>query len=311
MSRTPNTPAAPADMPELVPTKVAELVAMQNAAPSQGDMDAVLAAGIDLGRIEAMDFVATVATSAIIQIYENVKKSKAWSFLRNPKSSDGSNFQSLDEFCTVKLGKSYKRLQDITLNRSLIGQEAFEQAERLGLRQRDYNAIKSLPAPDQELVRRAVEEAQSREEVLSLLQELAAKHGKERAELTQALNEERLERAATQDLLDKKNKRIDTLEAERKKLSRAPANEQHKALKAEASNVATEARALIFGPLAQAVQLLTSTHNDALFAAALLGEVQRELTLLRDAHGLPDVSSAQELQQAADVAAWGNDNTAA
>lgn len=34
MSRTPNTPAAPADMPELVPTKVAEIVAAQDAATS-------------------------------------------------------------------------------------------------------------------------------------------------------------------------------------------------------------------------------------------------------------------------------------
>lgn len=34
MSRTPNTPATPADLPELVPTKVDEIVAMQDAAPS-------------------------------------------------------------------------------------------------------------------------------------------------------------------------------------------------------------------------------------------------------------------------------------
>lgn len=124
-------------------------------------------------------------------------------------------------------------------------------------------------------------------------------------ELRKAIREERLEKAATQDLLDKKNKRIDTLEAERKKLSRAPANEQHKALKAEASGVATEARALIFGPLTQAVALLTGQHSDALFAAALVGELQRELTRLHDEYQLPDVSSAQELQQAADVAEWG------
>lgn len=69
--------------------------------------------------------------------------------------------------------------------------------------------------------------------------------------------------------------------------------------------MATEARALIFGPLTQAVALLTGQHSDALFAAALVGELQRELTRLRDEYQLPDVSSAQELQQAADVAEWG------
>jgi hypothetical protein len=126
-------------------------------------------------------------------------------------------------------------------------------------------------------------------------------------ELRKAVREERAERAATQDLLDKKNKRIDALEGEKKKLSRAPASEVLKSLKAEASACATEARAIVFGPLAQAVNQLCSVHDNALFAAALLGEVQRELNLLRDAFSLPDVSSAQELQQAADVAEWGKD----
>ncbi|PAT41189.1 hypothetical protein CK623_02815 [Vandammella animalimorsus] len=89
----------------------------------------------------------------------------------------------MDEFCEVKLGKSYKRLQAIAANRNLIGQEAFEQAEKLGLRQVDYNAIKALPAPDQELIRRAVEEAKSRDEVLDVLQELAARNAKAREKL--------------------------------------------------------------------------------------------------------------------------------
>ena len=303
MSRTPNTPATPADLPELMPTKVAEIVAMQNAAPSLSDQDALVMLGRQIGQIEAAAFIGNISDGVMLSAYENVKKSKTWMRLESQKT--GNTFPSLDAFCQERLGYSARRLAQITGNRDLIGKEVFVQAEALGLRQVDYSAIKSLPAPDQELIRRAVEEAQSRDEVLSLLQELAAKHGKERQDLTKSLEEERLEKAATQDLLDKKNKRVDTLEAERKKLSRAPANEVLKSLKAEASGVATEARALIFGPLTQAVELLTGTHNDALYAAALVGELQRELNLLRDAYQLPDVSSAQELQQAADVAEWG------
>ncbi|WP_238945189.1 hypothetical protein [Allofranklinella schreckenbergeri] len=122
------------------------------------DKDEVFAAGVDIGRLEALDFVATVANSAILPIYESIKKSKGWRYIRNPKSSNGSNFESLEEFCQVKLGKTYGRLQHLLSNRNLIGQEAFEQAEKLGLRQVDYNAIKALPAPDQELIRRAVNE---------------------------------------------------------------------------------------------------------------------------------------------------------
>lgn len=163
-------------------TKNVEL--MQNASISDANADAILAAGIDIGRLQALDFVATVANSAIIPIYENVKKSKTWRFLVNPNSSNGSKFTSLDEFCEVKLGKTYGRMQHLVANRNLLGQEAFEQAEKLGLRQVDYNAIKALPQPDQELIRQAVEESSSRDEVLGLLQELAAKHAKEKQELS-------------------------------------------------------------------------------------------------------------------------------
>ncbi|WP_156106126.1 hypothetical protein [Comamonas aquatica] len=55
---------------------------------------------------------------------------------------------------------------------------------------------KPCPPPDQELLRRAVEEAQSRDEVLDLLQELAARHGKEKEALNQQVEESELEHAA-------------------------------------------------------------------------------------------------------------------
>ena len=61
----------------------------------------VLATGIDLGRLEAMDFVATIANSAILAIYENVKKSKAWRLLRNPESGDGRHFSGLSIPCAT------------------------------------------------------------------------------------------------------------------------------------------------------------------------------------------------------------------
>ena len=104
----------------------------------------MLAAGIDIGRLEALDFIAVTANIAALSIYENVKKSKAWRHLRNPQSAVHGNFESLEEFCQVKLGKSYRRLQTIASQRNALGQDAYEQVERLCLREVDYNAIKSL-----------------------------------------------------------------------------------------------------------------------------------------------------------------------
>lgn len=281
---------------------VAQTVAAADALPAMHDaMDEVLAAGIDLGRLEAMDFIATVANSASLAIYENVKKSKGWRLLRNPKSCDGRNFESLEEFCEVKLGKSYRRLQELSAAKGLIGQEAFEQAERLGLRQRDYNAIKTLPAPDQELVRRAVEEAQSRDEVLDLLQELAARHAKEKQTLA-------AEHQATQALLADKSEallrradEVERLQSDLRLIKTAPPDKVVQKLLEEAGIHLETAKGAIGGVVRASVQALMEhsfTHAGERGQAArqeaarMLGELMAELRKLRDEFAVPGVNAA-------------------
>jgi hypothetical protein len=274
---------------------------------AEQEKDEAFAAGVDLGRLEALDFIATVANSAILPIYEKVKKSKAWMHLRNPQSSNGSNFESLEEFCQIKLGKTYGRLQHLVANRNLIGQEAFEQAERLGLRQVDYNAIKTLPAPDQELVRRAVEDAQSRDEVLDLLQELAARHAKEKEALTQQVEEGKLEHAAVVKRLEVVTEQKEKAEARAARIAVMKPDEAFTELKTEATRVNSDALGAIRGGVRQVLVKLAEAPEggeQSIFAASLIGELQAELNALREEFGLPDIASAAERELAADTAQW-------
>ena len=133
----------------------------------------IFEAGINIGRVEAFDFMATVANSSIIVTYENVKKTKAWKYLRN---GDGRHFQSLEEFCEVKLGKSYRRMRELSANRKLIGEAAFEQAEKIGLRQSDFRAIKALPPNQQEIIRKGLEDGADLETVKSALHSLSKEY---------------------------------------------------------------------------------------------------------------------------------------
>lgn len=302
MARTKDTPMTPADMPEILPAKTAELIALQNAAPSKDQMDAVLAAGIDLGRIEALDFVITVSNSAILPIYENVKKSKAWQFLRNPNSAHGNHFESLEEFCDVKLGKSYARLRAIAANRNLIGHDAFDQAEKMGLRQVDYNAIKTLPAPDQELIRQAVG-TQSRDEVLDLLQELAGRHALVAAELTKGLTEAKAELEATDKLMANKNAQIDKLS---RRIAKSTPDDVLAELQKESTALMNDALGCVRGQIRNAFTAIKN-HSDAdhsIFMAGLVGQLQADLVALREEFNLPDVSTARAQELAAEVAQW-------
>ena len=212
---------APAVAPEILPAVVDVLEKAQDAALSHPQVDRVFALGVDIGRIQSMDFVATVALSVMLSVYENVKKSKAWQEMRNPKSATHGAFESLEEFCEDKLGKSQRRIQTLIQNRDTIGQDAYEQAESLGLRQVDYNAIKALPAPDQELIRQAVG-SQSRDEVLDLLQELAARHATEKKALSAKLAESSQELATKQKRIGTYHDRVVALQDELDELKDAP-----------------------------------------------------------------------------------------
>ena len=226
-------------------------------------MDEVLTAGIDLGRLEALDFIAVTANTASLAVFENIKKSKAWRFLRNPQSADSANFESLEQFCEVKLGKSYRRLQTLLGQKGLIGQQAFEQGERIGLRDTDYNAIKALPAPDKELIRRAVEEAQSRDEVLDLLQELAVRSTKEKEALKAEVDDARDQAAELSDSKKVLEGTVKTLRQQARQFAEATPDEQADILRTKAQGLVAELEAQACGPLFQSLQALMSHGEDA------------------------------------------------
>nr|DAS90615.1 MAG TPA: hypothetical protein [Caudoviricetes sp.] len=309
MPRPPKAPAAPAESPEVLPAVASRIEAAQDAALTAAETDDVFAAGIDVGRLEALDFITTVGTSALLSVYENLKKSKGWRHMRNPASSDGRNFESLQEFCFVKLGKSYQRFQELAANRNLIGQQAFEQAERIGLRQVDYKAIRALPAPEQELVRRAVEESASRDEVLGLLQELAARSAQKEQELRAQVRQEQQERAATEQRLSVVRQQKEQAEEKAALIATLPPDEKLQQLRQEAAALAAQAEGLVLGSLRQALLALEahagsdgSDVGSAAFMAGLLDQVQAQLDALRAEFDLP--AAVGHEGAGADAAAW-------
>lgn len=284
-------------------------------------MDAVLETGVDIGRIQAFEFIATIANSAAIAVYEKVKKSKAWAYLPNPKNCDASPFTSLDEFCEVKLGKSYRRMQELTANRNTLGQEAFEQAEKLGMRQIDYNAIKALPAPKQEIIKEALSEGADLETVTRALRQLAAEDQREIEHLTHekdALtkkNSELVANLATKERqLADKNTKLDELDA---KLSGRPMPTRNEfgdviptatpeetaiELREEATQEAFSVEAAIMGSLRPIIGSLiehgranNQSHED--FIVGLLCQIETSISALRGQFLLKDKPDGEDLPE--------------
>ena len=215
-------------------------------------------------------------------------------------ASMGIRVITIDEserFLTALAGVS-----DPEQKRKIIGREfirSFEQAERIGLRQVDYKAIRALPAPEQELVRRAVEESASRDEVLGLLQELAARSAQKEQELQAQVRQEQQERAATEQRLSVVRQQKEQAEERAALIATLPPDEKLQRLRQEAAALAAQVEGLVLGNLRQALLALSQAHagsdgaaGSAAFMAGLLAQVQAPLDALRAEFDLPDVAGA-------------------
>jgi hypothetical protein len=154
----------------------------------------------------------------IIETAIKVRESKQYKGLPYIRDGVSGNISTFDEFCEVFLGKTGRRIRDLINNHNLLGEDLYEQAERLGFRQRDYNALKALPADDRVLIAQAIE-AEDLDKALDMMQTMAARHFREKEEVSKQLAEKDLSLEAkdrvisdkTQEL-NKKSERIARLE---------------------------------------------------------------------------------------------------
>lgn len=142
-----------------------------------------------IGRIEAAQFMETVSTKMIVETALNVRDSKKYKGLPYI-GNDGKTetISTFDEYCEKYLGKTGRRVRDLINNYNQLGPELYEQAERLGFRQRDYNALKALPADDRLLIAQAIEE-ENLDKALEIMQEMAAKHHREKEATSKQIEE--------------------------------------------------------------------------------------------------------------------------
>jgi hypothetical protein len=175
-----------------------------------------------LGRIEAANFFTTVGDKLIAETALNIRDSKQYKGL--PYKDESGNIRQVGdfpEFCKVFLGKSYTRTMELISNHNLLGADLYEQAERIGFRQRDYNALKSLPADDKLIIAQAIE-SEDLDKALDLMQQLAAKHQREK-ETTEKQLDELVKSVGAKDSvikgkseeLDKKNEQLARLQLEK------------------------------------------------------------------------------------------------
>jgi hypothetical protein len=123
-------------------------------------------------------------------------------------------------------------------------------------------------------------------------------------ELRAHLREAKAEKEATDKLLADKNAKIDKLS---RHIAKSTPDQVLLELQKESTALMNDALGCVRGQIRQAfIAIKNHTEDDhSVFMAGLLGQLQADITALREEFNLPDVSNAADAALAAEVAQWG------
>lgn len=294
MPRTPHQPAELGDSAGPMPDGHAITLAEERET-ADIERDAAFEAAKTVGQIEALLFSATVAEKAIVETFLKLKQNKAYRAIQF--RDDAGNLRrvaDLGEFCERFLKKSYRRVQEMASNYHLIGADLYEAAEQIGFRQKDYAALKGLPSDDQEVIKQAIA-ADDRDQVIGLLQEMAARHASEKAALTAKATEAEETAEARDSVIQVKQAAIGRLEEDlhkaRRRLASATPDEVGEQLCQETAGIGWSIVGLVNVDLAKAFAALDEharangcTHDE--FMSGVLFEIERALGAIRENHNV-------------------------
>ena len=253
---------------------------------AQEELAELLELAGDVKAYQAFSLVGKFAAASQVATFKRIRESKKIKDLpiRTP---DGrvATCDSMREACPILFGRSYDTMLREEDSYDLLGEKAYEVASRLGLNRSALRATRALPPEKLELVRIAIADGSTKAEVLSVIEDLA-----EKAQLAEAAaGEAKAELKASEEVLATKNKTIDRLQRDLKRIEKLPPDEQLAGIKKEAIDLQSETIGLVRGGLRQALIKLNDAPDDAskvAFMAGLVGAVYVELDALRDEFGL-------------------------
>ena len=251
-----------------------------------------------LGRLQATQAIAAMLDGLSLAQIAQIKEGKRYKQLAGQKMVIGGVEIRLDTwegFCAA-LGSSRRAIEEKLDNLRLLGEEALDKATALGMTTQELRKLRQLDAADQKVVIGEIEVAAGdKEAIIDLITDMAAKHSKEREELQAKLEDQRGEAAASERIIEERNKRIDKLEKQLHK-------QQHRTMEEKRQQQMTDAGAaqiLCLAPLAgldDAIDTLLGEDDAACtrHAANLLHELHAAVEDLQLKYGLGDVANPDD-----------------
>ncbi len=260
-----------------------------------------------LGMVKMSDFHRKLITCQQIKMLSEFKKSKRYKDL-TMQDIDGNwkHVSTWEEFCGC-LGFSAKKIDEDILNLNRLGEDFLETSQRLGLGYREMRKLRQLPEEARaEIVDADYSDTTDKEELIEKIEDLTAQHAKEKEALQAQLKRKSDDYEAQAKVLATKNERINHLDLELAKKTKAietqTPEQRGGVLREEAAAISYKAEAVLRGQVFQAFEALTA-HTEATgidhkqFMSGVLAEYQLILSELKERFGLEDTPSGEALPE--------------
>ena len=168
-----------------------------------------------MGMLKAFNFVEKLLTVGSLKILLEIKNSKKYKGLTYI-DQDGKvlTVKTWEEYCKA-CGFSVQKVDLDLQNLNTFGEEFMETSQRLGLSYREMRKLRKLPDDARaEIIEADYSETADKEELLEKIEDLTAKHAKEKAELESKLKRKSEDYDAQAQVLANRNERINKLDAE-------------------------------------------------------------------------------------------------
>jgi hypothetical protein len=270
------------------------MVTMQK--DGQSEQQVAVQSVFDLGRYVgaamAANAISAMGKAVEIRAFEEIKKSKAFKHL--PLNMPDGTFrpaENIDVFCRVTFGRGYKVMQEMSGLLKDLGEEVFEAVQRLDINRAQLRLLVNLPEDSRAAVDEVIKSGAEKNEVISLIQSLANQLDEAKAKA----EEFKADIAAKDARIAIKARQLDEAEEKLVRIERMPPDEVLIELHKEATIRHTEAFFALGVGFRQVLLAIKQHHeehggNSDGFLAGLVGQLQHELTIIRDEFDIKDIA---------------------
>lgn len=249
-----------------------------------------------LGQTQMADAFAKFSVTVTTSKLAFVKESKLYKGLKGSKTGHGDQLLAgtWEEFCDL-LGRSREQVDRDIANLRAFGEDALESMSRMGIGYREMRQYRRLPE-DEQAALIEVAKAGDKDAFLDLAEEIIAKHAKEKAELTQRLDDVNADYEAQGEVMAKRSGELDQakmdLEKARKRIQSATPDDVIKDLRSEVTALSFEIESKVMGSLREGFTLMAEHANETgqdhrEFQADLIRQLETTLATVRSEFHLP------------------------